>query len=144
MSNGKDMIIHSIVGLIKNESMLYKPYRNFEGNVKIELDLSIDATNLELKEATGIGTSNFALKSNLASLKTEVDKIDVEKLKTVPVGLSNLSSIIKNEVVEKTVYDKLVTKVSNIDISGFVLKTRYDTDKLDLEKKLSDAEKKGS
>ena len=103
MSNGKDMIIHSIVGLIKNESMLYKPYRNFEGNVKIELDLSIDATNLELKEATGIGTSNFALKSNLASLKTEVDKIDVEKLKTVPVGLSKLSSVVKNEVAEKTV-----------------------------------------
>ena len=103
MSNGKDMIIHSIVGLIKNESMLYKPYRNFERNVKIELDLSIDATNLELKEATGIGTSNFALKSYLASLKTEVDKIDVEKLKTVPVGLSKLSSVVKNEVVEKTV-----------------------------------------
>ena len=103
MSNGKDMIIHSIVGLIKNESMLYKLYRNFERNVKIELDLSIDATNLELKEATGIDTSNFALKSYLASLKTEVDKIDVEKLKTVPVGLSKLSSVVKNEVVEKTV-----------------------------------------
>ena len=47
-----------------------------------------------------------------------------------------------NDVVEKTVYDNLGAKVGNIDISGFVLKNKYDTDKSDLEKKISDAEKK--
>ena len=72
-----------------------KPYRSSEGNVKVELDLSSYATKAELKNTTGIDTSNFALKSNLASLKTEVDKINVDKLKTVPVGLSKLSNVVK-------------------------------------------------
>ena len=56
--------------------------------------------------------------------------------------MANLSNIVKTDVVKKTEYNKLVTKVENIDITGFVLKTEYDTDKLDLEKKISDAEKK--
>ena len=72
-----------------------KPYRSSEGNVKVELDLSSYATKAELRNTTGIDTSNFALKSNLASLKTEVDKINVDKLKTVPVGLSKLSNVVK-------------------------------------------------
>ena len=72
-----------------------KPYRSSEGNVKVKLDLSSYATKAELKNTTGIDTSNFALKSNLASLKTEVDKINVDKLKTVPVGLSKLSNVVK-------------------------------------------------
>ena len=63
---------------------------------------------------------NFALKSNLANLKTEVDKIDVDKLKTVPVDLSKLSNVVKNEVIKKNLYDKLVAKVNNIDTTGFV------------------------
>ena len=62
-------------------------------------------------------------------MKTEVDKIDVDKLKTVPVDLAKLSNVVKNDVVKKTEYDKLVTKVDNIDTTGFVLKTKYDTDK---------------
>ena len=66
-------------------------------------------TKTELKSATGIDTSKFELKSNLASLKTEVDKIDVDKLKTVPADLSKLSNLVNNEVVKKTVYDKLVS-----------------------------------
>ena len=78
---------------------------------------------------THIDISNLALKSNLASLKTEVDKIDVDKLKAVPVDLSKLSNVVKNDVVKKTVYDKLVTKVNNFGITRFVLKTKYDTDK---------------
>ena len=70
----------------------------------------------------------------MASLKTEVDKLDIDKLVPVPVDLSKLSDVVKNDVVKKTVYDKLVAKVNNIDTSGFVLKTKYDTDKSELEK----------
>ena len=98
------------------------------------MGLSNYAIKLELKEATGIDTSNFALKSNLASLTVEIDKIDVDKLKNVPVDLSKLSNVVKNEVVKKSVYHKLVTKVNNTDNGGFVLNTKYDTDKSDLKK----------
>ena len=93
---------------------------------------------------THVDVSSFALKSNLASLKTEVDKIDVDNLKTVPVDLSKLSNVVTNDVVKKTVYEKLVTEVNNIDTAGFVLKAKYNTDNLDLENKISDAEKKHS
>ena len=65
----------------------------------------------------------------MASLKTEVDKLDIDKLVPVPVDLSKLSDVVKNDVVKKTVYDKLVAKVNGIDTSGFVLKTKYNTDK---------------
>ena len=121
-----------------------KPHRAFEGNVKVELDLSSYTTESDFKNATGIDISKLAAKSDLVSLKAEVDKIDVDKLKTVPVDLSKLNNVVKNEVVTKTVYDKLVPKVNNVDSSGFVLKTKYDTDKSDLEKKISDADKKNS
>ena len=83
-------------------------------------------------------TSSFALKSNLASLKTEVDKLNINKLVPVPVDLSKLSETVKNDVVKKTVYDKLVAKVNSIDTSVFVLKTKYDTDKTGLEKETPD------
>ena len=56
----------------------------------------------------------------------------------VPVDLSKLSDVVKNDVVKKTVYDKLVAKVNSIDTSGFVLKTKYDTDKSELENKIPD------
>ena len=71
----------------------------------------------DLKKATGVDTSNLALKSNLGKLKADVG---VHELKIVPVDLSKLSNVVNNEVVKKTVYDKLVTKVHNIDTSGFV------------------------
>ena len=74
-------------------------------------------------------TSNFALKSNLASLITELDKIDIDKLKTVLVDLSELRNVVNNDVVKKNVYDKLVIKVNNIDTTGFFLKAKYDTNK---------------
>ena len=119
-----------------------KPYQPFGGNITVKVDLGNYATKLELKEATGIGTSNFALKSNLVSLKSEIDKIDADKLKTVPVDLSKSSNIVNNDVVKKAMYNKLVTKGNSIDTSGFVLKTKYNTDKSDLEKKISDADKK--
>ena len=84
----------------------------------------------------------MTLKSNLVSLKTEVDELDIDNLTPVPNDLAKLSNVVKNDVVKKTEYDKLATKVDNIDTTGFVLKTTYDTDKSDLEKKISDADKK--
>ena len=68
----------------------------------------------------------FCIKKKLVSLKTEFDKLDIVKLVPVPLYLSKLSDVVKNDVVKKTVYDKLVAKVNNIDTSGFVLKTKYD------------------
>ena len=120
----------------------FAPYRSSERNIKIELDLSSYATKTDLKNVTHVYVSSFASKTNLASLKTEVCKIDVDKLNTVPVDLPNISNVVKNDVVKKTEYNKLVTKVDNIDTTGFVLKTRYDTDKSDLENKISDVDKK--
>ena len=78
---------------------------------------------------TYVDTSSFALKINLANLKTEADKLDIDKLVPVSVDLSKLSHVVKNDVVKKAVYDKLVAKVNNIDAGGFVLKTNYQTDK---------------
>ena len=65
-------------------------------------------------------------------------QLDIYKLVSVPVDLSKLSDLIKNDIVKKTVYDKLAAKVNNIDTSDFVLKTKYQTDKVELEKKISD------
>ena len=78
-----------------------EPYGAFGGNVKVELDLPGYATKLELKEATGIDISYFALKFNLPGLKTEVDKIDVDKLKIVPIDLSKLSIVVKKKLLKK-------------------------------------------
>ena len=119
-----------------------KPYEPFGGDINVKVDLSNYLTKADLKDATGIDTSNFALKSNLASLKTEVEKLGIDKLVPVPVDLSKLSDVVKNDVVKKAVYDKPVAKVNNIDITGFALKTKYDTYKSDLENKISDADKK--
>ena len=112
-----------------------KTFRSFGGNINIKVDLSNYATKTDLKNVTHVDTSSFALKTNLASLKTEVDKLDIDKLAPVPVDLSKLSDVVKNDVVKKTVYDKLVAKVNNIDTSDFALKTKYNTDKSELERK---------
>ena len=85
---------------------------------------------------TYVDTSSFALKTDLATLKTEVDKLDIDKLAPVPTDLSKLSNVVKNVVVKKDVYDKLLTKVNNIDTSDYVLKTKYNTDKTELENKI--------
>ena len=115
-----------------------KTFRNFGRNIDAKVDLLNYATKIDLKNVTHIDTSGFALKTNLASLKTEVDKLDIDKLIPIPVDLSKLSDVVKNDVVKKTVYDKLVAKVNNIDTSDFVLKTKYQTDKTELEKKIPD------
>ena len=96
-------------------------------NVKV--GLSNYATKRDIENISHIDTSSFALKTNLANLKTEVDKLDVDKLAPVPTDLSKLSNVVKNDVVKKTVYDELVAKLNRIDTSAFVLKTTYDTDK---------------
>ena len=95
-------------------------------------------TKADLKNATGIDISKLAEKSVLVGLKAEIDKLDIDKLIPVPIDLSKLNDAVKNDVVKKTVHDKLVAKVNTIDTSGFVLKTKYDTDKSHLENKIPD------
>ena len=104
-----------------------KPYERFRGNIKGKLDLSNYVPKTDLKGATGANTSNLASKSKLAKLKPKIDKMDIDKLKPVSVDLSKLSDILNNELVRKTVYDKLVAKVNsnllkinNINTSEFL------------------------
>ena len=141
------MIIHLIIGLIKKTlykigQCFLKPFRSFGGNINVEVDLSNYATKTDLKNVTHVDTLSFALKRNLASLKTEVDKLDIDKLVPVPFDLSKLSNVVKNDVVKKAAYDQLVAKVNNIDTSDFVLKTKYQTDKTELELDVSNLVKK--
>ena len=82
---------------------------------------------MDLKNVTHVDTSSFAMKTNLVSLKIEIDKLDIDKLGPVPVDLTKLSDVVKNDVVKKAMYDKLVAKVNNIDTSDFVMKTKYQT-----------------
>ena len=76
------------------------------------------------------------LNQTLKAVEQKLDEIDANKLKAVPVDWSKLSNIANNDVIKKTVYDKLVTEANNIDISIFVLKNKYDTDKSKLEKEI--------
>ena len=78
----------------------------------------------------------------MASLKTEVDKSDIDNLVPIPVDLSKLSDVVKNDVVKKTEYNKLVTKVNGIDTTNFVSKTKYERDRSDFEEKISKVEEK--
>ena len=80
---------------------------------------TVDATKDDIKNITHVDTSSLALKTNLANLRTKVDKLDIDKSATVPLDLSKLSNVVKIDVVKKTVYDKLVAKVNNIDTSDF-------------------------
>ena len=75
-----------------------------------------------------VDVSSFSSKTNLASLKTEVDKIDAEKLKAVPVDLAKLSNVVKNDIVKKSEYNSLKTKVDSIDTTNFVSRTKYKKD----------------
>ena len=85
-----------------------KPFRSFGGDVNVKVDLSNYATKADIKNVSHVDTSSFALKLNVANLKTEVDKLDMDKLVPVSFDLSKLSNVVRNEVVKKTVYDKLV------------------------------------
>ena len=113
-----------------------KTYEPFGGDINVKVDLSFYTAKADIKIFSHVDTSSFALKRNLANLKTKVDKLDIDKLVLVSVDLSKLSDVVKNDVVKKAVYNKLVAKVDNIDTSEFVLKTKYDTDKSELENKI--------
>ena len=82
-------------------STYYPSYKSSSSNVKLELDLSNYATKTDLKNITHIDVSSFASKTNLAALKTEVDKVDVDKLKTAPVDLAKLTNTVENDLVKK-------------------------------------------
>ena len=94
-------------------SQYYPPYKSSSNNIKVELDLSNYATKKDINDITHVDVSGFASKTNLAALKTEVDKIDADKLKTVPVDLAKLGNVVKNEVVKKTDYNAKVTTLEN-------------------------------
>ena len=96
-----------------------KPYGPFGGDINVKIDLSNYATKTDLKKVSHVHISSFALKSNLANLITEVD---IDKLTLVPNDTAKLSNLLKNDVVKKTEYNKLVSKVDNIDTTGFVKK----------------------
>ena len=140
----------------------YPPYKSSSNNIKVELDLTNYATKTDLNNITHVDTSSFASKTNLAALKTEVDKIDVDKLKTAPVDLAKLTNAVENDLVKKTVYntkvtsiegqiarvtknaiDNLVdiTKLKAIDTNTFVLKTKLASDVTTLENKIDTADK---
>ena len=80
-----------------------KSFKSFGRNINVKVDLSNYATKTDLKNVTHVDTSSFALKTNLANLKTEVDKLDIDKLVPVPVDLSKLSDVVKNDVVKNDV-----------------------------------------
>ena len=110
------MILLNAIPLYKTSRYYPKPYKPFGKNIKVKVDLSNYATKADIKNISHVDNSNFALKTNLASLKTEVDKLDIDKLKPVPTNLSKLSNVVKNDVLKKDAYNKLVAKVDNIDI----------------------------
>ena len=78
-----------------------KPCEPFGGAINVKVDLSNHATKADIKNISHVDTSRFALKTNLASLKTEVDKLDIDKLVPVPVDLSKLSDVVKMMLLKK-------------------------------------------
>ena len=140
----------------------YPPYTSSSNNVKLELDLANYATKMDLKNITHVDVSSFASETNFAALKTEVDKIDVDKLKTTPTDLAKISNVVKNDVVKKTDYNAKVTSIEGqiaginkntidnlaeltkfkaVDTSNFVLKAKLASDVTTLENKIDGAEK---
>ena len=141
----------------------YPPYKSSSNNVKVELDLTNYARKTDLKNINHVDVSSFASKNNLAALKTEVDKIDVDKLKTTPIDLAKLSNLVKNDVVKKTDYNAKVTsiegqiagitkntidnladitKLKAVDTNSFFLKTKLASDVTTLDNKIDTIDKK--
>ena len=132
--------------------------------LKVELDLTNYATKTDLNNITHVDTSSFASKINLAALKTDVDKIDIDKLKTAAVDLAKLTNAVENDLVKKTVYNTKVTsietqiagltknKVDNIiaditklkaiDANSFLTRTKFSADTNALDDKIDGVEKK--
>ena len=141
----------------------YPPYKISSNNVKVELDLTNYARKTDLKNITHVDVSSFASKTNLAALKTEVDKIDADKLKTTPTDLAKLTNAVEHDVVKKTDYNTRVTsieaqiagltkntvdnladitKLKAIDTSSFVTRIKFSADTNDLDDKIYGVEKK--
>ena len=141
----------------------YPPYKSSSNNIIVELDLTNYATKTDLKNITHVDVSSFASKTNSAALKTEVDKIDTDELKTAPTDLAKLTNAIENYLVKKTVYNTKVTsietqiagltkntvdnladitKLKAIDTNSFVLTTKLASDVTSLENKIDTADKK--
>ena len=113
-------------------STYYPPYKSSSNNIKVELDLTDYPTKSDLKNITHTDVSSFASKTNLSALKTDVDKIDVDKLKTVPDDLAKLSNVVKNEVVKKT----------DFSADDYIKKTKFSGDINSLDDKTDKVEKK--
>ena len=96
----------------------------FGGDINVKVDLSNYAAKADIKNISHVDTSSFALKTNLANLKTEVDKLDIDKLVPVPTDLSKLSNVVKNNVIKKTDYNSKITEIENkiLDISNLATK----------------------
>ena len=108
-------------------SQYFPPYRRSREDIRVQLGLSDYATKTDLKNSTYVDVSSFASKINLADLKSEIDKINTDKLKTAPDDLAKLSNVVKNDAVKKTEYSSLKTKVDNIDTSALLLKSTFNT-----------------
>ena len=113
-------------------SQYFPPYNNSSKKIKVELDLSNYAIKDDVKNITHVDVSSYATKTNLAALKTEVEKIDTDKLKTVPDDLAKLSNLVKNEVVKKT----------DFSADDYVKKTKFSGDINSLDDKIDKLEKK--
>ena len=129
-------------------STYYSPYKSSSNNIKVELDLTNYATKTDSKNITQVDVSSFASKTNLAALKTEVDKIDIDKLKTAPNDLAKLTNAVENDLVKiagltKNTIDNLadITKLKAIDTNSFVLKTELASDVTTLENKIDTVDK---
>ena len=106
-----------------------KPYKPFDGDINVKVDLSNYATKSDIKNISHVDTSSFALKTNLANLKNEVDKLDIDKLLPVTVDLSKLSDFVKNDVIKKSDYNAKITEIEGEipDISNLATKTSLNT-----------------
>ena len=113
-------------------STYYLPYKSSSGNIKLELDLTNYPTKTDLKNITHTDVSSFASKTNLSALKTDVDKIDVDKLKIVPDDLAKLNNAVKKEVVKKT----------DFSADNYVTRTKFSTDTNALDDKIDKVDKK--
>ena len=110
----------------------YHPYKISSNNIKSEFDLSNYATKDDVKNITHIDFSSYTTKTNLAALKSEIDKIDTDTLKTVPDDLAKLSNVVKNEVVKKT----------DFSADNYVTRTKFSTDTNALDNKIDKVDKK--
>ena len=132
-------------------SAYYPPYKISSNNIKVELDLANYATKTDLDNIMHVDVSSFASKTNLAALKTEVDKIDAGKLKTTPTDLAKLTNAVEHDVVKKADYNTKVTSIeaqiagltkNTVDNLADITKLKADTNALD--DKIDGVEKKNT